>query len=645
MVVSFFAHGGAFTSTAMRPNLLHLALVLVASSRHPTGCVAHSRNCDESTGLASSQGLCKDHDPFGEAGVHLLQRKHAREGRMSASSGGDRRAKASPNAIPRLFVNPINKQMVDASARVHIFHGVNVVYKEFPWYPKSDKFDPQDSLTDEDMAHLREWGFNVVRLGVMWPGLEPYRGHVNQTYLQEVLSITKRLAEHGLYTLIDFHQDLLSRHFCGEGIPEFYVEDLLANSSSELSRSPNFPWASILDSLAPDDANLLSKLLVAEAKRGYALDANGMPSTTDCNRVPFLLYYLTDRVQALQRELFTTGTPLNKGAIEYWRHVARTFAHEPQVLGFELINEPDFLCDDFANGGNCTVLYDWISGTYGLRYMAPFYQQMHDAIRGEGAMQPIFFEMPLNIPFVHPMLFKDPSLEYSYHAYCLPGDNGMNFLLDSLCSTMEIFQNEVIRFLSIMPATVHQFMTEFGAVGDSEGELEHMSEWLDFADSMLQSWAYWEYKKFKDITTQNDQESFYDADGNLELRKVRSLTRTYAKVTAGTPTTMKYNRTDESFVLRFVASPPARLFQAPTEIYLNEEMHYPNGYEVSVSPSGCTFQEFSKNHVFVYLARVTNFRMIVRCSLIEVSLRAKNPDEQADGKRQSVLDFPPQRAA
>lgn len=30
---------------------------------------------------------------------------------------------------------------------------------------------------------LKEWGFNVVRLGVMWPGVEPEPGQVDQGHL------------------------------------------------------------------------------------------------------------------------------------------------------------------------------------------------------------------------------------------------------------------------------------------------------------------------------------------------------------------------------------------------------------------------------------------------------------------------------
>lgn len=58
------------------------------------------------------------------------------------------------------------------------------VYKVFPYHPKLGTFDPFDSLSQQDMQFLKDNGFNVVRLYVAWPGVEPVRGQYNMTYLQ-----------------------------------------------------------------------------------------------------------------------------------------------------------------------------------------------------------------------------------------------------------------------------------------------------------------------------------------------------------------------------------------------------------------------------------------------------------------------------
>ena len=42
----------------------------------------------------------------------------------------------------------------DASGRTILFHGVNVVYKVPPYIPDMETFDPETSLTDQDIDNL-----------------------------------------------------------------------------------------------------------------------------------------------------------------------------------------------------------------------------------------------------------------------------------------------------------------------------------------------------------------------------------------------------------------------------------------------------------------------------------------------------------
>ena len=45
-----------------------------------------------------------------------------------------------------------------------------------PYVPDYDTFDLDLSLTEEDMNNLVKWGFNFVRLGVIWEALEVSEG-------------------------------------------------------------------------------------------------------------------------------------------------------------------------------------------------------------------------------------------------------------------------------------------------------------------------------------------------------------------------------------------------------------------------------------------------------------------------------------
>lgn len=60
------------------------------------------------------------------------------------------------------------------------------------------------------------------------------------------------------------------------------------------------------------------------------------------------------------------------------------------------------------------------------------------------------------------------------------------------------------------------FLTEFGAVSNDDDSIHLLEKQAEGADKMFQSWAYWTYKNYDDITTQNSQtETFFNTDGYI----------------------------------------------------------------------------------------------------------------------------------
>jgi endoglycosylceramidase len=90
-----------------------------------------------------------------------------------------------------LSVDPNSNLIVDEYNRIRVFHGVNSVYKEFPYYPTRDGFDGNGSLVAEDFANLKRWGFNSIRLYIAWEGFEPKRHEYNFTYLSVLKEIVR----------------------------------------------------------------------------------------------------------------------------------------------------------------------------------------------------------------------------------------------------------------------------------------------------------------------------------------------------------------------------------------------------------------------------------------------------------------------
>ena len=57
---------------------------------------------------------------------------------------------------------------VDQYNRFRIYHGVNAVFKTAPFYPETEQFSTNFSLTDADLYNLKNWGMNVIRLHIAW---------------------------------------------------------------------------------------------------------------------------------------------------------------------------------------------------------------------------------------------------------------------------------------------------------------------------------------------------------------------------------------------------------------------------------------------------------------------------------------------
>ena len=122
----------------------------------------------------------------------------------------------------------------DAEGRFLMIHGINV--------SGSSKHPPTEVFprTDEDVSYvgtpfpldeadqwfgqLRDLGFNAIRLILMWEGVEPNeRGVYDTEYLDYIEDIIIKAEEYGIYVLLDFHQDMFSRHLYtlfNENLPE-----------------------------------------------------------------------------------------------------------------------------------------------------------------------------------------------------------------------------------------------------------------------------------------------------------------------------------------------------------------------------------------------------------------------------------------
>ncbi|KAJ3406686.1 hypothetical protein HDU80_010704 [Chytriomyces hyalinus] len=432
---------------------------------------------------------------------------------------------------------------VDEVGRSRIFHGTNVVFKAWPYVPdiRPDAL-PKFSFNDIDVAILRNHSTTAIRLGVMWAGVEPERGVFNQTYLDIMKSIVSMCSDAGIYVLLDFHQDIFSERFCGEGVPLWAANP----------RSGRFAFPFPLD-------------------KAYPVDERGIPSQEDCHRHDWATYQATPPVSEAYQRLYDNYDGYRDAFVEYWKLVAKEMLPFKNVLGYDLINEPWN-----GNIGKDPSLSSPIVAN--RKNLQPFYDVIAEGIRTVDPNAIIFFESVTTI-------------QKTVGFQRVPG--GSDFASKSVLSyhyysTVQKQYNlrDTIGFRVNQAAELQcgSMLTEFemgnGDGADHGSNVPAVINTARDADSYFMSYTGWEYTNYVPMTGTNN------GIRNPETGAVRpgmaaAFSRTYAHAIAGTPTFMEFIDETGEFTLRFTYS-GGRGLAGVTEIRTNFGIHYPQGYVVRI---------------------------------------------------------------
>eukprot|EP00003_Mantamonas_plastica_P024694 TRINITY_DN4650_c0_g1_i1.p1 TRINITY_DN4650_c0_g1~~TRINITY_DN4650_c0_g1_i1.p1 ORF type:complete len:512 (-),score=166.55 TRINITY_DN4650_c0_g1_i1:62-1426(-) len=435
-----------------------------------------------------------------------------------------------------------------------------------------DHFDPQFSMCEQDLANLEDWGFNIVRLGLMWPGVQLSPTEFNMTYLQTMRELVDNMAKHNIYVLLDCHQDLFSPFFCGEGAPDWAVH--VPNNTA------TFPFPAVFKDIPRDP------------KTGY-------PEVKVCLELvkTFAKYYFAEATGEAFASLYSNVDGVQTHFAAYWEKVASVFADAPNVIGYEIINEPW--------PGN--VIKDpsllLPGGKPEKELLQPMYEKVHEAIRKVDNEKIIFYE-PTVDNIGHVGFTQGPGgpayndrQALSYHIYCGDVDKANDPRSQIFCD----FQDDFIfaeRIKDLQRLQTAGMMTEFGANWNDTAGLEGMRFVMDEGDKFYQSYIYWQFKSFHDITTASgpSYEGFYGADGHLQTAKVATLARTYAPSINGEPKDFMFVWNTGELELSYIVGNSS----APTELYLSKQFHYPNGFNVFFTPANAaTFSHPSNNTVII----------------------------------------------
>ncbi len=391
-----------------------------------------------------------------------------------------------------------------------------MVFKRSPYEPAAAGFGAVAAGT------LAGEGLDVVRLGVIYSALEPKAGVISRPYVDSIERTVAQLAHDGVYSLLDFHQDQMSTGFGGEGFPAWsvdtgglpvkpYVFPLGYTDSAALDAAYDNFWA---DKLGPGGVGLQQRYAAA------------------------------------------------------WQYVARQFAKDPWVIGYDLFNEP------------------WPAHSTEAE-LGAFYSRVISAIRAVDPRHLIFYEpfvlfdfgVPTGLPD-----FSDARLGMSFHDYC--GSNAATNAASCSRSEQLVLDNALARSASTANALL---LSEFGATD----YLPDIARVIGDADSQQISWIEWAYCGCDDPTGTIPPSTeglvanprLPGTGANVNESKLAVLAEPYPRLVAGTPVSYSFDARSHTFTLVFTTrSPAGHDFGAGAcSAVVLPPIQYPHGYEVEVS--------------------------------------------------------------
>lgn len=189
--------------------------------------------------------------------------------------------------MSKKFITTQGSKFIDRQGRHTILHGINMVCKE-------KEHNYIGVYREEDFKALKRWGFNVIRLGIFWDGVEPSPGRYDEHYLDMLDRLILLAEKYELYVILDMHQDLYSCQYA-DGAPV---------------------WATITDGQEHTRTDLWSESYLLSRAVQVAFDS----------------FWSNRRA--------SDGIGIQDHFISMWRHVAERYRDNATVIGYDILNEP-----------------------------------------------------------------------------------------------------------------------------------------------------------------------------------------------------------------------------------------------------------------------------------------------------------------
>ena len=440
-------------------------------------------------------------------------------------------AAAPAVAAPREPLGHVGRWITDAGGRAVIFHGAAVTPDGFA---KPFETPAEAGFTAADAEFLARHGFNLVRLGAFYGGYEREPGVFTEGYIDSFAGTQRLLADQGIFTLFDFHQDMLNPRYQGRGFPDWFLKD---------DGFPNQPQA-------------------------------GFPGN----------YFLNPALNRAYDNLWANaaapdGVGVQDHFAEGWRRVAARFASAPLIAGYDLLNEPwpGTEWPSCANTEGCPP------GGFDQTKLTEFHRRVVAAVHRGDPRRTAYYEPNLQFDVGaktgHGKL-EDQNVGMSFHNYCLGAAPGLPHAPDptGLCKDQgerRVFQNAEEH--SERVGGIPLLMTEFGDVHEA-----HIHRRVtELADEFMVGWTVWGW--FRAAGQIKKDPAKPPTPDNLHEDVLAAVVRPYPRVVAGTPLEFSYDADAKRFRARFSTTLPAggAAGGAESEVFV-PELHYGGDYRVAV---------------------------------------------------------------
>lgn len=436
-------------------------------------------------------------------------------------------ASASATQVPQNLKHT-GRWFTDEQGRVMVMHGINMINKLPPYYPAALGFG------DKDLRFLSENGFNGIRIGFSWAGVEPNPGQYDDAYIDRMAALAKRAAEFGLLPVLNFHQDGYSEVYGGNGAPA---------------------WASI----------------------SYGIP--GTPLPPPANVLPGASF-------ANENFWANTAAPDGIGLQDHyaaaWQHVAQRMKANSRLV-YELFNEPS---PGYVDTAPCALPIGCTE--FDTLKLAPMYQKVLQAVRQVDATRLIFVEpsafFGLDARTWLPSM-NDPQVGFAFHDYCALALVPIPGVPPQPCDVLTsiTLSNAQAHFDSTGEANL---MNEFGA-GDSNQVVAGL---LDHADQSMLSWMHWAYwaQDFGAVATyglSNDLSKAPEGD-NIKQDLLKVLTRPSPRLIAGTPQSWSWDASTSTFSAAYSnarADGSGSFAANAVSTFFIHPRFFPSGYQVQVT--------------------------------------------------------------